>query len=287
MESEPMDQNRRKGRRIPLTGAQLSLRAEGARVQQQALLSGVNRSRRRPVDSRDLRRASYSTRCPLPITPSRDLPGRGVLLSPEMIEAVAGGLPLPPPDSGFVAMVRGQYRRARYALRDKDFSDVLNFALAIYHRACHDYDPGRRYSRGPVGFVGGRVVNKLRSYFSPDRRKAQYAVESIEEASFGEEGNEARRARVLDAVSDHGTGAAQIDEEILLSEVRKLAGDAIRAARRNVSGRRGLPSMLPDADDVFGLALSEDSAAIGVLAAIVADDDFEDYQNEDHNQWSA
>jgi hypothetical protein len=276
-----MSETSRRGRRIPLNHAQIRLRAEGAQAQAAALLSGVNRSRRRPIDTRALLISNYALRCPLPLTPPEDLPGGGVLLSVEMIFAIKGGLPLPPPDPGFEKLVRGQYRRVRYALRDKDYNDLLNVALQLYRRACLEYDPGRGYSRGPVGFVGGRVVNKLRSYLSPDRRKATYAVESIHQDL---DNSPAREARMQDAISDHGEGAASVDEALLLAEIKKLADDAIRAASRNITGRRGLPSMLPDTNDLYEAALSGDSPeAVETLSTVVNDDDFEDY-HPDH--WS-
>ena len=146
-----------------------------------------------------------------------------VLLSNEAIDLVRRGGALPRPDPRFVSMVRGQYRRFARCLRHRDFDDVLQDALIFYWRACTDYDPTRRYSRGAVGFVGGRVVARLRNSFRTDARRRRW---------IGEYPSDPETGRQLD-VED--VSSCPVDVSALYREVVRRADDALRCGEDRIS----------------------------------------------------
>jgi len=145
------------------------------------------------------------------------------LLSDEAIGLVRSGGTLSNPDPRFVAMVRGQYRRFARCLRHRDFDDVLQDALVFYWRACLDYDPARRYSRGAVGFVGGRVVARLRNSFRTDARRRRW---------IGEYPSDPETGRQLD-VED--VDACPVDASALYREVVRRAEDALACGEDRIA----------------------------------------------------
>lgn len=150
---------------------------------------------------------------------------------------------MPRPDSSFEAMVRGQWRRAEYAmaLSGKSFEDALQHALLHYWRACHDWDSGRGYD--PVDFVGGRVVVRVRNFVRADRGRHRHhgPMPSDEEGL------------PLDRPDEDSLPP---DVAVLLGEVREIAARAIGLSADIISS-------------TFAMALSGDSASVELIRGAV------------------
>lgn len=169
-----------------------------------------------PLSSAALRdRAARMALVPL------EVPG-GSLLSDECIYHVRMGGQMPRPDGAFLGLVRGQYRRARRYLTHMDEEDFVSHGLRHYWRACLDYRPELRYTRGAVGFVGGRVVARLRNLFRTDRRRSFFHGEMPSDRETGEP------LDIRDDVS------VPVDVQALLGEVRRIAASVLGESERKI-----------------------------------------------------
>lgn len=190
-------------------------------------------SRRRALDTGAL--SSARARCPRPRLPSGTR-----YLDANTIAAIRSGADLPPPDSHFIAMVRGQWRRVERKMRGLDFDVYLSEAQVQYWKACGDYRPELAYSRGSVGFVGGRVIARLRNFTRTELNRGKVQVDFPCDRESGE------------PLDFEDVVTVPNDVLVILDQLRAEALDALGAGRMYV-------------DDLFVHAMGGDRNALNAL----------------------